>query len=1084
MRKKSKKIAILMLSIMMLLSQMQVVALAADLQNDTNSYEQESDNFEPLKVNFINEIKEVSVGDKISLELDATGGSGGYEYSFYKREVIEEESSVDDLDKEHKETSENVSNNTEDKDDINKDYGTLLQDYGQENVFELPCDNPGEWVIFGLVKDSEGNEAETEINLTIVPKDVDENVDIDDSSDKGDDVDKDSSQDEPKDAIDDEQDGTAAFIAPRTDSSLTVNLTCNRTQYTYVDRGTVFTASGRGGSGGYQYKYSEVYNGKTKVLRDFSTSSEYSFYTEKLGTHLYSVEVKDSTGNIAKASFEMIVVTHPDYELKADLTCNRTSTEYIDRGTVFTVNVMQGYGQYEYQFEEIYNGQTRMLREYSASNEYSFYTSELGVHEYHIKVRDKSGAILEKVFKMTVIAHPDYKLAAEIKCNRTPTEYLDRGTVFTVNVTQGYGEYQYRFTELFNGTTRVLRDYSASNEYSFYTSEVGKHVYYFEIKDRTGAVIKESYTMNVIQHPDMKLSAQVSCNRTATEYLDRGTVFTVNATSGYGDYQYRFTETYKGKTKVLRDFSTWNEYSFYTSELGVHEYLFEIKDRSGEVIKKTFTMTVIQHPDNILDAEVTCNRTATEYMDRGTVFTVNAKSGYGDYQYKFTEVFNGKTKVLRDYSAWNEYSFYTSEVGKHEYYFEVKDRMGVVVKKSFTMTVIQHPDNILDAEIICNRTATEYVDRGTVFTVNAKSGYGDYQYRFTEVFNGKTKVLRDYSTWNEYSFYTSEIGKHVYYIEVKDRSGAVVKKSFTMTVVQHPDYKLTAELKCNRTSMEYPDRGTVFTVNVLKGYGDYQYRFTEVYNGKTNVLRSYGTWNEYSFYTSGYGTHVYYAEVKDRSGAVVKLSYTIKVVPQSNKGVDVSAYQGKINWSSVKSDGISFAMLRVIEGSNINTMKVDSTFNYNIKNATANGISVGGYRYGYAVTTTQAIQEAKAVADAIEASGCRVTYPIAYDVEGEAQGKLSRSQLVAVIKAFKTTIEHRGYKFMIYANLNWLNNKIDMNQFSGEDVWIAQYRDYTPNLGHQYTGPGKVTIWQYSDRGRVAGISENVVDMNIGYKFY
>lgn len=72
---------------------------------------------------------------------------------------------------------------------------------------------------------------------------------------------------------------------------------------------------------------------------------------------------------------------------------------------------------------------------------------------------------------------------------------------------------------------------------------------------------------------------------------------------------------------------------------------------------------------------------------------------------------------------------------------------------------------------------------------------------------------------------------------------------------------------------------------------------------------------------------------------------------------------------------------------------------------------------------------------------------------------------------------------MIYANKNWLETKIDMDAFADEDIWIARYRDNTPNLGHGYTGKGTVTIWQYTSSGKVNGISGDV-DRNIGYKEY
>lgn len=157
--------------------------------------------------------------------------------------------------------------------------------------------------------------------------------------------------------------------------------------------------------------------------------------------------------------------------------------------------------------------------------------------------------------------------------------------------------------------------------------------------------------------------------------------------------------------------------------------------------------------------------------------------------------------------------------------------------------------------------------------------------------------------------------------------------------------------------------------------------------------------------------------------------------------------------SSVKKSGISFAILRVIE-EDMDRMKVDAQFYNNIANATKNGIPVGGYRYGYAMTTKQAQQEAIATVNALKNSGCSVTYPIAYDVEdAQTQGTLSKTQLTEIIKAYRGVIENNGYKFMIYSTPNWLQNKIDMSEFARNDVWVASwFYDGTPYHFHGYTG--------------------------------
>ncbi len=93
----------------------------------------------------------------------------------------------------------------------------------------------------------------------------------------------------------------------------------------------------------------------------------------------------------------------------------------------------------------------------------------------------------------------------------------------------------------------------------------------------------------------------------------------------------------------------------------------------------------------------------------------------------------------------------------------------------------------------------------------------------------------------------------------------------------------------------------------------------------------------------------------------------------------------------------------------------------------------------------------------------------------------SKSDRTRIVRAFKDEIESAGYRFVLYANLNWLNNYLDMNALSDCEVWIARYRDF--NRGHGYTGGGKVTMWQYTSTGRVSGISGNV-DRDVSYKSY
>lgn len=192
------------------------------------------------------------------------------------------------------------------------------------------------------------------------------------------------------------------------------------------------------------------------------------------------------------------------------------------------------------------------------------------------------------------------------------------------------------------------------------------------------------------------------------------------------------------------------------------------------------------------------------------------------------------------------------------------------------------------------------------------------------------------------------------------------------------------------------------------------------------------------------------------------------------QGIDVSEYQGRIDWDAVKASGIDFAILRVGFGAPSFGGRVDYQFNRNISECERLGIPYGVYIYSYAFDNQQAADEASMVIDCL--SGHNPRLPVYYDLEdnkiiadGRQSGIASRAQ------TFCNKISAAGYKPGIYANLNWFNNILTDPVFkSGSwDHWIAQY-----NSKCDYTG--NYSIWQYKSNGTVSGINGNV-DMNYAY---
>ena len=190
------------------------------------------------------------------------------------------------------------------------------------------------------------------------------------------------------------------------------------------------------------------------------------------------------------------------------------------------------------------------------------------------------------------------------------------------------------------------------------------------------------------------------------------------------------------------------------------------------------------------------------------------------------------------------------------------------------------------------------------------------------------------------------------------------------------------------------------------------------------------------------------------------------------KGIDVSEFQGNIDWNKVKSNGVEFAILKLGNIYDYDANYKDSKFDTNYKNAKAKGIKVGVYIYNYC-NTVDTLK--KGLEWAIKKlNGKKLDLPIYLDMEDkDIQGE-SKASLTEQCNEFAKYVESKGYQAGVYANVNWLKNELNPNDFDKKiSVWVAQYYKEC-----QYTG--KYDIWQYASDGSVSGISGNC-DMNYLY---
>ena len=197
------------------------------------------------------------------------------------------------------------------------------------------------------------------------------------------------------------------------------------------------------------------------------------------------------------------------------------------------------------------------------------------------------------------------------------------------------------------------------------------------------------------------------------------------------------------------------------------------------------------------------------------------------------------------------------------------------------------------------------------------------------------------------------------------------------------------------------------------------------------------------------------------------LSVPLTSKAAGTQGIDVSKYQGNINWAAVAQSGVSFAFIKV--GSTKSGL--DPYFAANVQGAQAAGIRTGVYIYSYATSVEAAAAEAQMVLQWIEPYN--INFPVAFDIEDSVQKGLDANTCTAMANTFCSIIAAAGYTPMLYTYTNFY--KYHFTSALAYDKWIAQYSDHNDIAGW--------AIWQYSSSGSVPGISGRV-DMNIAAKDY
>ena len=469
---------------------------------------------------------------------------------------------------------------------------------------------------------------------------------------------------------------------------LTVSVSASATNVA-VGANVTVTARAAGGAGGYTYSYL-IHNKDTDVwsrlTSAFGNSNTYTWTAGSAGNREFYVEVRDSAGNVVRSSAAAVNVTAASRPL---LITGKASASNVITGTKVTITgtASGGTGNYTYSFlihNKDTNAWSRLTSSFVSSNTYTWTAGSAGNREFFVEVKDSTGKVVRSSAIGVSVTTAVRPLAITGKASLSNIT-VGTKVVISGTATGGTGGYTYSYlihNKDTNAWSRLTSSFVSSSTCTWTAGSAGNREFFVEVRDNTGKVVRSSAIAVNVTTAARPLSVTAKAGKSNVT-VGTKVVITGTAAGGSGNYTYSYLVHNKDTnawSRLTPSFGNSNTYTWTAGSAGNREFFVEVKDSTGKVVRSKAVNVSTSSSELNITAKASAAAVAA-----GTkvVITGTAVGGSGNYTYSYlvhNKDTNAWSRLTPSFVSSNTYTWTAGSTGNREFFVEVKDSTGKVVR--------------------------------------------------------------------------------------------------------------------------------------------------------------------------------------------------------------------------------------------------------------------------------------------------------------------------------------------------------------------------------------------------------------------